>query len=64
MHEGLDTLAGLAQDETALARTFRPNRTVAGELTVVAAHNAYHFGRIVTLRQLLGVWPSELGDSW
>lgn len=64
VYEGLDTLAGLARDETALARTFRPDRTVEGELMVVAAHNAYHFGRMVTLRQLLGVWPSELGDTW
>ncbi len=64
VHKGLDTLAGLARDETALARTFRPDRTVESELTVVAAHNAYHFGRMVMLRQLLGIWPSELGDSW
>lgn len=64
VREGLDILAGLARDETALKRSFRPDRTVEGELTVVAAHNAYHFGRMVTLRQLLGIWPSELGDSW
>ena len=64
VREGLDTLAGLARDETVLARTFRPDRTVEGELTVVATHNAYHFGRMVTLRQLLGIWPAELGDSW
>lgn len=64
VHRGLDTLAELARDETALTRAFRPDRTVAGELTVVAAHNAYHFGRMVTLRQLLGIWPAELGDAW
>lgn len=64
VREGLDALAALAQDETELARAFRPDRTVEGELTVVAAHNAYHFGRMVTLRQLLGIWPAELGDTW
>ncbi len=64
VREGLDALAALAQDETELARAFRPDRTVRDELMVVAAHNAYHFGRMVTLRQLLGVWPPELGDSW
>lgn len=64
VHEGLDALAALAEDETELSRAFRPDRTVRDELTVVAAHNAYHFGRMVTLRQLLGIWSSELGDTW
>ncbi len=64
VHEGLDTLAGLARDETGLERTFHPDRTVRDELTVVASHNAYHFGRMVTLRQLLEIWPSKLGDTW
>jgi uncharacterized damage-inducible protein DinB len=31
----------------------------------LAAHNAYHLGRIVLLRQLLGVWPPQSGGfSW
>jgi hypothetical protein len=64
VREGLDGLAVLAGDETELRRMFRPDRSVADELTIVAAHNAYHFGRMVTLRQLLGIWSSELGDSW
>ena len=64
VHEGLSALAALAQDEVELARAFRPDRTVEGELTVVAAHNAYHFGRMVMLRQLLGIWSTELGDTW
>jgi uncharacterized damage-inducible protein DinB len=62
--EGLNAVAALAQDETELARTFRPNKTVRDELTIIAAHNAYHLGRMVMLRQLLGIWPSELGDTW
>jgi hypothetical protein len=64
VREGLDGLAVLARDETGLRRMFRPDRSVADELTIVAAHNAYHFGRMVTLRQLLGIWSAELGDSW
>jgi DinB superfamily len=61
--EGLNTLVALANDETELTRMFRPDRTVRDELTIIAAHNAYHLGRMVMLRQLLGIWSSELGDT-
>ena len=61
---GLEAAATLAQDETELLRVFHSDRTVRDELIVVAAHNAYHFGRMVTLRQLLGIWFPDLGDTW
>jgi uncharacterized damage-inducible protein DinB len=39
--------------------------TVRDQLESLGAHNAYHFGRIVLLRQLLGVWPPPSGGySW
>lgn len=39
--------------------------TVREQLENMGAHNAYHLGRIVLLRQLLGVWPPESGGfSW
>jgi uncharacterized damage-inducible protein DinB len=39
--------------------------TVREQLESWAAHNAYHFGRIVLLRQIDGAWPpSSGGDSW
>jgi hypothetical protein len=39
--------------------------TVLEQLENLAAHNAYHLGRIVLLRQLLGAWPPPSGgDSW
>jgi uncharacterized damage-inducible protein DinB len=39
--------------------------TVREQLESLAAHNAYHFGRIVLLRQLLGAWPPASGGySW
>ena len=60
----LEAIAALAENELELSRTFQPNVTVAEELTVIAAHNAYHWGRMVSLRQILGIWPAELGDSW
>ena len=39
--------------------------TAREQLESLAAHNAYHFGRIVLLRQLLGAWPPPSGGfSW
>jgi hypothetical protein len=39
--------------------------TIREQLESLAAHNAYHFGRIVLLRQLLEVWPPKSGGfSW
>jgi uncharacterized damage-inducible protein DinB len=39
--------------------------TVREQLENLAAHNAYHFGRIVLLRQILGAWPPPSGGfSW
>ena len=39
--------------------------TVREQLESLAAHNAYHFGRIVLLRQINGAWPpTSGGDSW
>ena len=35
------------------------------QLESFAAHNAYHFGRIVQLRQMLGSWPPPSGGlTW
>ncbi len=39
--------------------------TVREQLESLAAHNAYHFGRIVLLRQLCGAWPPKSGGfTW
>jgi hypothetical protein len=39
--------------------------TVREQLESLGAHNAYHFGRIVLLRQLMGLWPPPSGGfSW
>ncbi len=39
--------------------------TVKDQLISMAAHNAYHFGRIVLLRQMLGAWPPPSGGfTW
>jgi hypothetical protein len=39
--------------------------SVREQLESLAAHNAYHFGRIVLLRQLMQAWPPPSGGfSW
>jgi uncharacterized damage-inducible protein DinB len=66
--------AALAGDENRLGQAVRcPSRpgnpvrimSVREQLESLAAHNAYHFGRIVLLRQLCGAWPPPSGGfSW
>jgi len=49
------------------SRPGQPTRTmtVREQLESLGAHNAYHFGRIVLLRQLMGLWPPPSGGfSW
>jgi uncharacterized damage-inducible protein DinB len=72
--EGLNAAVEAATDTSRHEREIRcPSRpaqpmrtmTVLEQLENLAAHNAYHLGRIVLLRQLLGVWPPPSGgDSW
>ena len=72
--DGNAQAAGVAGEESLLDQTIRcPSRpgeptrtmTVREQLESLAAHNAYHFGRIVLLRQLLGTWPPASGGySW
>jgi uncharacterized damage-inducible protein DinB len=71
---GSQQAAALARDEKRLEQSVRcPSRpgkpvrimSVREQLESLAAHNAYHFGRIVLLRQLCGAWPPPSGGfSW
>jgi uncharacterized damage-inducible protein DinB len=66
--------AEAAADESKLEQAVRcPSRpgqairvmSVREQLESLAAHNAYHFGRIVLLRQLFRAWPPASGGfSW
>jgi uncharacterized damage-inducible protein DinB len=72
--EGNKEAAEAAQDVRRLEVQVRcPSRpgepvrtmTVREQLESLGAHNAYHFGRIVLLRQLQGLWPPPTGGfSW
>lgn len=71
---GLAHAAEAAADAARMERTVRcPSRpgepvrqmTVRDQLENLGAHNAYHLGRMVLLRQILGVWPPASGGySW
>jgi len=61
------TAGGLDQAIRCPSRPGLPVRvmTVREQLENLAAHNAYHFGRIVLLRHLLGIWPPAAGGfTW
>jgi uncharacterized damage-inducible protein DinB len=71
--EGLDDACRLAESPVAelsvkTASCVEPGAdrlSVYDVLINIAAHNAYHLGRIVQLRQMLGNWPPHGGgDSW
>lgn len=60
-------LARLDQSIRCTSRPGHPIRimTIREQLENLAAHNAYHFGRIVLLRQMVGAWPPPSGGfSW
>lgn len=41
------------------------NYTISDALTHIGQHNAHHLGQIVTLRQVLGLWPPPAGSfTW
>jgi uncharacterized damage-inducible protein DinB len=72
--EGSRAAAAIAHDADRLERPIRcpsppekPVRTmsVRDQLISLAAHNSYHLGRIVLLRQLHHAWPPASGGfSW
>jgi uncharacterized damage-inducible protein DinB len=73
-HREVSQAAMLTRDPEALRRVIRcpsppgvPVRTmtVHDQLESLAAHNAYHLGRIVLLRQMAGAWPPPSGGfTW
>jgi uncharacterized damage-inducible protein DinB len=72
--DGAEKAASISNDSTRLSTVVRcPSRpgwpvrhmSVQDQLIGLAAHNAYHLGRIVFLRQMLGAWPPPSGGfTW
>jgi len=60
---GLDRLRRHAAEDDLLAH--RGPKSVLYVLQVVAAHDSYHLGQVVLLRQQLGAWPPPGGGfTW
>ena len=57
--DGARAAIAFAESPERLALETKPGVTMADELHSVAVHNAYHLGKIVELRQMLGAWPPE-----
>jgi len=60
---GARAAAALGQAPARLAAEVEPGVTLADELFSVAVHSAYHFGKIVALRQRIGAWPPETASG-
>ena len=51
--------------EAELDKKVRGEATARTLLESLLAHNSYHLGRVVLLRQLIGIWPPPSGgDTW
>lgn len=62
--EGVNQASSLAAGDE-LEQKVRERYTVRSLLETLLAHNSYHLGRIVLLRQLIGIWPPPSGgDTW
>lgn len=55
--EGVNQGKSLASDSQGLDRVVLQKYTVRSLLETLLAHNSYHLGKIVLLRQLIGIWP-------
>jgi len=63
--EGLNQAISYASDAETLDKTVLEKYTVRSLLETLLAHNSYHLGKIVLLRQLIGIWPPPSGgDTW
>jgi uncharacterized damage-inducible protein DinB len=69
---GIEEAAAIADDSARLELAVRSSSepgvpvrtmTVREHIEGLAAHNAYHFGRIVLLRQMCGAWPPASDEA-
>ena len=57
--DGARAAVAWAESPERLALEVEPGLTMADELNSVAVHNAYHLGKIMALRQMIGAWPPK-----
>jgi uncharacterized damage-inducible protein DinB len=61
--QGFAALARQSQDPDLFSR--RGKKSVLEMLQMMVAHNSYHAGQVVLLRQMLGAWPPPSGGlTW
>lgn len=54
---GSETAVELGRSPEMLRQEVGPGVALAESLESLAVHNAYHLGKIVALRQVIGAWP-------
>jgi hypothetical protein len=62
--EGLDSARQLAEEKRDAVSPARDDTSVDYDLAENALHNAYHYGQIVLLRRMQGLWPPEGGEDY
>src|ERR1051326_4851761 len=56
---GAAKAVAVAESPDELSAETEPGMTMEDELCSLAVHNAYHLGKIVALRQMMGAWPPK-----
>ena len=59
---GVETALDWTRSPERLNLTAEPGETMSDALRSLAVHNAYHMGKIVALRQLMGIWTTEVRE--
>ncbi|HEV7668469.1 MAG TPA: DinB family protein [Thermoanaerobaculia bacterium] len=57
--DGARAAVAWSESPERLTLEVEPGVTMADELHSLAVHNAYHLGKIVALRQMIGAWPPK-----
>jgi uncharacterized damage-inducible protein DinB len=61
--EDAEEARALGEETERLEDTLPEGITRRERLELLAVHNAYHLGKIVSLRQFLGLWPAPAGEA-
>jgi hypothetical protein len=61
---GMEEVKRLSDELTGVVSPARDDTSANYDLAGTALHNAYHFGQIILLRRLLGLWPPQGGEDY
>lgn len=54
--EGVNKASAISSDPQLMSRRVLEKYTIQSLIETILAHNSYHLGKIVLLRQLIGIW--------